>query len=157
MKLSALVTALVGAGVVYGAALTEKRRERNAARLAARKSNFPLPATSKEGLKIQEWEYSNETAHIQYSSNWAGAVLIGTGYKSVTGTFVVPTPKAPSGGSSSTQVSLKTWLYSRPVLCACSCIPAAELLGMLPTPPKEREKDVESVIVRCLSLGRHRR
>ncbi|KAI0040157.1 hypothetical protein FA95DRAFT_1503242 [Auriscalpium vulgare] len=55
---------------------------------------------------IQREESSNligggNVTNVEYSSNWAGAVwesASGT-YKSVTGTFVVPTPKAPSGGS----------------------------------------------------------
>ncbi|KAI0038338.1 hypothetical protein FA95DRAFT_1613463 [Auriscalpium vulgare] len=53
----------------------------------------------------QRLESSNliggNVSHVEYSSNWAGAVWdspAGT-YKSVTGTFVVPTPKAPSSGS----------------------------------------------------------
>jgi len=37
-------------------------------------------------------------------------VLVGSGYKSVTGTFVVPTPKKPSGGSSSTTYSASAWV-----------------------------------------------
>jgi len=50
--------------------------------------------------------------HEEYSSNWAGVVLNspkGT-YKSVTATFVVPTPKAPSGGSSGTEYSASAWV-----------------------------------------------
>jgi len=42
--------------------------------------------------------------NAEFSSNWAGASFespAGT-YKAVTGTFVVPTPKAPSGGGSGT-------------------------------------------------------
>lgn len=40
---------------------------------------------------------------IQYSSNWAGAVLLappvaGTMFNSVLGTFTVPTPSVPTGG-----------------------------------------------------------
>jgi hypothetical protein len=33
------------------------------------------------------------------SSNWAGAILIGTGYTSVTGTFVVPSPSSSGSGA----------------------------------------------------------
>ncbi|GJE98817.1 peptidase A4 family-domain-containing protein [Phanerochaete sordida] len=42
------------------------------------------------------------SSHVEYSSNWAGAVYNsakGT-YKSVTATFVVPTPKSSGGGGS---------------------------------------------------------
>ncbi|KAJ3119076.1 hypothetical protein HK100_000474 [Physocladia obscura] len=37
--------------------------------------------------------------NVSYSSNWAGAVLVGTGYTSVTGTFTVPTPTTAGSGS----------------------------------------------------------
>jgi hypothetical protein len=36
---------------------------------------------------------------IDYSSNWAGAVLIGSGFTSVTGTFEVPTPTTEGSGA----------------------------------------------------------
>ncbi|KAJ3094278.1 hypothetical protein HK100_006206 [Physocladia obscura] len=39
------------------------------------------------------------TTEVSYSSNWAGAVLVGTGYTSVTATFTVPTPKSAGSGS----------------------------------------------------------
>lgn len=100
MKFSTVATVLLGAEAALAARLTQKRREQHAARALARQSNFRLPATDSDGVEIA----SNETEHVQYSSNWAGAVLIGTGYKSVTGTFTVPTPSVPSGGSSSSEV-----------------------------------------------------
>jgi len=46
---------------------------------------------------------ASNVSHVQYSSNWAGAVWdtypSGT-FKAVTGTFVVPTPSAPDGSAS---------------------------------------------------------
>lgn len=110
MKFSALATVALGAEVALAARWTEKRWERHAARAASRQTNPLLPATDADGLEIDS--FNNETAHEEYSSNWAGAVLIGTGYKSVTGTFVVPTPSKPSGGSSSTEVS--GWISKLP-------------------------------------------
>lgn len=56
---------------------------------------------------------SNGTAHQEFSSNWAGAVFDNRGsgtFKSVTGTFVVPTPRVPSGGSSSTTYAASAWV-----------------------------------------------
>lgn len=103
MRFSALATVALGAELALAARWTEKRRERHAARAASRQTNPLLPATEADGFQVEA--LTNETAHEEYSSNWAGAVLIGTGYKSVTGTFVVPTPSKPSGGSSSTEVS----------------------------------------------------
>jgi len=45
-----------------------------------------------------EPQASNDS-FVEYSSNWAGAILIGTGYKSVTGTFTVPTPTTAGSGA----------------------------------------------------------
>lgn len=42
---------------------------------------------------------SGNITEVSYSTNWAGAVLIGTNYKSVTGTFVAPTPTSSGSGS----------------------------------------------------------
>ncbi|KAJ4477903.1 concanavalin A-like lectin/glucanase domain-containing protein [Lentinula edodes] len=41
------------------------------------------------------------TSHVEYSENWAGAVLVASTatYKAVTGTFVVPTPESTGGSS----------------------------------------------------------
>jgi len=50
--------------------------------------------------------------HAETSSNWAGAAFespAGT-YKSVTGTFVVPTPKVPTGSSSSGSFAASAWV-----------------------------------------------
>ncbi|KAJ3346016.1 hypothetical protein HDU83_003512 [Entophlyctis luteolus] len=45
--------------------------------------------------------FTNETSKefVSYSSNWAGAVLVGSGYTSVTATFTVPTPSTTGSGS----------------------------------------------------------
>jgi hypothetical protein len=41
---------------------------------------------------------------------WGGAVLVGTGLTSATGTFNVPTPQMPAGGSASTSYCASTWV-----------------------------------------------
>ncbi|KAJ4417490.1 hypothetical protein N0V82_006154 [Gnomoniopsis sp. IMI 355080] len=110
MKLSAFASVVFGVNAVFGARLTQQRRERNAEKLARRSGTPRLPATNSEGVEISGPESYNETAHVEYSSNWAGAVLIGSGYKSVTGTFVVPTPSTPSGGSSRTEYAASAWV-----------------------------------------------
>lgn len=89
-----------------GVKLVPRKPSMNARR-SARKTNPRMPATS-EGAFTTEG-ITNET-QVSYSSNWAGAVLVGSGYKSVTGSIVVPTPKMPSGGSSSTQYSASAWV-----------------------------------------------
>lgn len=107
MKFLALATALFGGHVALGARFTDSRRERNAARLAARSDRLRssrLAPTNSTGHEINGPESFNLTKNTQYSQNWAGAILIGTGYQAVTGTFTVPSPKVPFGGNSNTAV-----------------------------------------------------
>lgn len=49
-------------------------------------------------------------SQVSYSTNWAGAVQIGTGYDDVTGTIVVPTPEVPDGGSSAKKYAASAWV-----------------------------------------------
>lgn len=83
------------------APLTARRQARNAQRedglLTDRSTNPPTNRAIGE---------QNE----QYSSNWAGAVLIGNGFKGVSGQFTVPMPQMPSGGSPSTQYCASAWV-----------------------------------------------
>lgn len=102
MKLATLTTLIVSANVAFAARLTQKRHERHLARRASRQSRPLMPATDVNGLELDGF---NGTTHPEFSSNWAGAILIGTGFRSVTGTFVVPTPSVPAGGSTRTEVS----------------------------------------------------
>ncbi len=53
---------------------------------------------------------SGGAAPVSYSSNWAGAVLVGSGYTSVVGTIKVPVPRAPQGGDASTTYSTSAWV-----------------------------------------------
>jgi hypothetical protein len=46
----------------------------------------------------------------QASSNWGGAVIVSTGVTEVTGTFTIPKPSPPSGGSSSTEYCGAAWV-----------------------------------------------
>ena len=113
MKFTAITSTLLYTSVVLGARFTEERRARWAKReeeavVLRTGSGLPrIPVINSVGT--EELESVNNT-NEEYSSNWAGAVLIGSGYKSVTGTFVVPTPKAPSGGSSSTEYAASAWV-----------------------------------------------
>jgi len=106
LALAGLAAALPAPGPIdLGDGVKLVRREsRSNVRRSMRKTNPKIPAPIEEGGLI-----TNET-QVSYSSNWAGAVLVGSGYKSVTGTFVVPTPKKPSGGSSSTEYSASAWV-----------------------------------------------
>ncbi|KAI0376003.1 peptidase A4 family-domain-containing protein [Hypomontagnella monticulosa] len=109
MQLPIVACALLCTNMALAAPGTAMRRQRAAERLAERRIS-----RASNTLQPVEGELSassgNDTAHVEYSSNWAGAVLIGSGYKSVTGSIVVPTPKTPSGGSSSKQYSASAWV-----------------------------------------------
>ncbi|RDL41398.1 Uncharacterized protein BP5553_01377 [Venustampulla echinocandica] len=58
-------------------------------------------------------ETGNQT-NVAYSTNWSGAVLTsppaGTTFNGVSATFVVPTPKVPSGQSKSGTYSASAWV-----------------------------------------------
>lgn len=79
-----LGTALLASAAV-AAPLTAQRQARNAARRGDHHGNLPIKTREENG--------------VQYSSNWAGAVLVGSGYNKVTAEFVVPEPSVPSGSS----------------------------------------------------------
>lgn len=103
MKFSAAIGALLAAEAVLAAPGTEMRRERAKQRALNRISNPRMPASD-----IQEFD--NGTHHASYSTNWAGAVLIGSGYTAVTGTFTVPTPKAPAAGGGRGSYAASAWV-----------------------------------------------
>ncbi|KAI0040156.1 acid proteinase [Auriscalpium vulgare] len=76
------------------------RKARMESRLSRRRegAHFSRPS---QRLEESNLIGGGNVTNVEYSSNWAGAVwdsAAGT-YTSVTGTFVVPTPKAPSSGS----------------------------------------------------------
>lgn len=70
------------------------RAERHRKRAESGRRGNPLRRVD----SIAETGITNKT-NVEYSSNWAGAILIGTGYTSVTGTFTVPTPSSSGSGS----------------------------------------------------------
>lgn len=113
MKLITL-TSLLFASVAFSAPLTSKRQARNEARQLLRaerraaanhQTHPPINVTT-----ITTASLNGTTKKEQYDENWAGAVLIGSGYKSVTGTFTVPTPSTPSSGSSGEEYCAAAWV-----------------------------------------------
>ncbi|TPX19099.1 uncharacterized protein E0L32_011172 [Thyridium curvatum] len=109
MKLTSVLLALFGAEAVLANPVVLVPRDSRAAKRAfQRKTSPPIPIA--DGNVSLDSVEGNDTAQVSYSSNWAGAVLIGSGYKSVVGTIKVPTPKTPSGGSSSTTYSASAWV-----------------------------------------------
>jgi len=108
MKANIVIATLFCASAVLAAPFTELRSERREERLRrGSKSRLTLPADITEGGDVSA---TSGDANVQYSSNWAGAVLVGSGYTSVTGTIVVPTPEEPSGGNRRTQYAASAWV-----------------------------------------------
>lgn len=111
MKFSAaLATAVLSASTVMAAPGTAARRARNADKLAKRSAGLRqsrpmIPANGTAQINGIPKEDSTS-----YSTNWAGAVLVGSGYKGVAGTFTVPDPTLPSGGDESTYYSASAWV-----------------------------------------------
>ncbi|TRX89670.1 hypothetical protein FHL15_009420 [Xylaria flabelliformis] len=96
MKTATLAAGALLATSALAAPGTAARWANHAARRAARRSGFRLPA-EEDGVVATV----NGTAkNVEYSSNWAGAVLSSSGFTSVVGTITVPTPKS-SGRSAS--------------------------------------------------------
>ncbi|KAI1259047.1 peptidase A4 family-domain-containing protein [Xylariaceae sp. FL1019] len=52
----------------------------------------------------------NGTATTVESSNWSGAAVVASGVTEVTGTFTIPKPSIPSGGSSRTEYCGAAWV-----------------------------------------------
>lgn len=94
MKLSSL---LLLAEVVAAARLTQHRRNAAAKRAMDRKT---LPKQTADGI-------ANST-HVEYSSNWAGAVIVSTDVTSVTALVTVPSVSA--GSSSSSYSCASAWV-----------------------------------------------
>lgn len=93
MKFLTVASALLLAGSAVAAPGTAMRKERARKRADGTHKGNPLLRSEKPAT-----QKTNDT-FVEYSSNWAGAVLIGTGYTSVTGTFTVPTPTSAGSGS----------------------------------------------------------
>lgn len=118
MQFSTLSILLLAADIASAARFTQKRWERHAAARGlsgsnSRNTSLRLPPTNSTGHALDDEgvielddqpQVKNAAINKVYSQNWAGSILIGNGYTAVTGTFVVPSPSVPVGGSSSTEV-----------------------------------------------------
>ncbi|KIN05153.1 hypothetical protein OIDMADRAFT_157799 [Oidiodendron maius Zn] len=91
MKFAAVVSTLLLVGSAVAAPGTAMRAERHRKRVASGRKGNPI-------RRVDSVAVTNKT-NVEYSSNWAGAILIGSGYTSVTGTFTVPTPSSTGSGS----------------------------------------------------------
>lgn len=121
MRFSALSQLLLLTGSAAAAPGTAYRRARNAEHMARLRGSLPRQASEPHGhgssgpinrLPPDSADFSptNVTVLQEYSSNWAGAVLYGTSWRTVVGTIVVPTPKLPAGASSRTTYYASAWV-----------------------------------------------
>ncbi|KAI1120728.1 peptidase A4 family-domain-containing protein [Nemania abortiva] len=90
------------AGLAMASPLMERAKAQLQARHAARQSSYFK--ASKDG------GFGNVTATTVESSNWSGAAIVTSGVTEVSGTFTVPKPSAPSGGSSGTEYCGAAWV-----------------------------------------------
>ncbi|KAJ8463976.1 hypothetical protein ONZ51_g9898 [Trametes cubensis] len=98
-----LLQALAATAVFAIPTSRERHAQRVARRAAGDRSSHPaqiVPRPSSVASKTN-------VTQTEYSTNWAGAILVAGAntYKSITGTFVVPTPREPSGASGSHSAS----------------------------------------------------
>lgn len=91
MRLPILASGLLLAGSAVASPLT--RSEKMAKSRAARRHSNPM-----KKIDAPADQATNDTL-TSYSSNWSGAVLVGTGYTGVTAKFTVPTPSSTGSGA----------------------------------------------------------
>ncbi|KAH9895592.1 aspergillopepsin [Cubamyces lactineus] len=86
--------------------------ERHAQRLARRAAGAHLSNPNRVISRPAAASDGTNTTQVEYSDNWAGAVLNAdpNTFQSVTGTFVVPTPSVPPGGSPNGFYSSSAWV-----------------------------------------------
>lgn len=96
MKFTAAVSLLLCTEAVLGARWTQKRRESREARQLAKRTGG---TRSSRPMIQSDYEGAGNDSFVSYSTNWAGAVLVSTGFTSVTGTVVVPTLSSSSSKS----------------------------------------------------------
>jgi hypothetical protein len=106
MKFTSAVSILLCAEAALAARFTEKRRETRQARQQAKRND--LTRQSKPMMKSDFAGEATNNSFVEYSSNWAGAVLIGTGYTSVTGVVVVPTLSSSSSKTETAGSAVRT-------------------------------------------------
>ncbi|KAG9658383.1 putative aspergillopepsin, partial [Aureobasidium melanogenum] len=108
MKLTtAFLTSLLSASTVIAAPGTAMRRKRaESARAGLLKAPKPFIAATNVTAVV----HGPENKQVSYSNNWAGGVLEGSGWKTVTGTFTIPKVTLPPGGSSRTLYSASAWV-----------------------------------------------
>lgn len=102
MKFTSALSIVLCAEAALAARHTEKRRQSREARKLSRRGVDGKTRNSQPPImQTDSSSVSTNNSNVDYSYNWAGAVLISTGLTEVTGTVVVPT--LTTSGSSSTE------------------------------------------------------
>ncbi|EEA22332.1 hypothetical protein EYB25_006444 [Talaromyces marneffei] len=112
MKFSTIAGSILLSSVALAAPLSEENLARREANRVARRARPNQQTHTNQRINASE-ELSttdSETFAEVYSSNWAGAVLVGSGYTSVTGSFVVPSVTLPAGGDRTKQYCAAAWV-----------------------------------------------
>ncbi|KAI3320271.1 peptidase A4 family-domain-containing protein [Xylariaceae sp. AK1471] len=104
MKVILIVSALMCVSAAVTSPGLVARRPRAAGK-SLRRTGLPQPL----GRELDSLLVDNST-YAEYTQNWAGAVMIGTGYTTVSGTIVVPKAAMPVGGSSTRTYSASAWV-----------------------------------------------
>ncbi|TEA12452.1 Aspergillopepsin-2 [Colletotrichum sidae] len=100
-----LFLAAAAAGLV-SAAPGAKLVQRNYSPVVPRSSRARLNSAPIQRLSVDSLESTDGVKNNDFSSNWAGAVKIGTGYNHVTGTIVVPDVSGARGSAASAWVGI---------------------------------------------------
>jgi hypothetical protein len=117
MKIHTILAGLVCASTITAAPFTELHgRPAASARRRLPRRNIPNVPGVDRGIN------ADAGIHTEYGEYWAGATLIGSGYTSVTGTVVVPTPRTPPDGNSSTQYAAAAWVGIDGYTCGTALI-----------------------------------
>jgi hypothetical protein len=86
MKFSQIANTLAFASTAFAAPATHRRKGRTV-------------GAHGNPIKLVDGPANINKSDISYFTNWAGAVLVGTSYTKVTGSFVVPSPSTTGSGS----------------------------------------------------------
>lgn len=108
---STLVAALFGVEAVLASPVVLTPRTPRAQRRSGRHTSPRIAPSDYSGTAQPTARNTNSTGTTtSYSANWAGAVLEGAHYVSVTGTVTVPQPQMPPGGLDEVEYSASVWV-----------------------------------------------
>ncbi|KAI1172563.1 peptidase A4 family-domain-containing protein [Nemania sp. FL0916] len=100
--MKSFIIASLLAGAALASPLMERAKAELQARNAVRRGNR-FRAFGDDGL-------GNITATTVQSSNWGGIAIVTSGVTEISGTFTVPKPSAPSGGSRNSEYCGAAWV-----------------------------------------------